>query len=84
MAIRSMTYTSATVFRLEDRGVIRPGAIADIVVFDLERLTDKATYDDPHHLSVGMVHVLVNGRLAIENEKVSEQTYGRMLSRLQE
>jgi N-acyl-D-amino-acid deacylase len=84
MAIRSMTYTSATVFRLEDRGVIRPSAIADIVVFDLERLTDKATYDDPHHLSVGMIHVLVNGQLAVENEKVSEQTYGRMLSKVQQ
>ncbi len=83
-AIRSMTYTSATVFRLEDRGIIQPGAIADIVVFDLERLTDKATYDDPHHLSEGMVHVLVNGQLAIEDERVSEQTYGRVLSRLQE
>ncbi len=81
-AIRSMTYTSATVFRLEDRGIIRPGAIADIVAFDLERLTDKATYDDPHHLSEGMVYVLVNGRFAIDDEQVSDQTYGKVLSRL--
>jgi N-acyl-D-aspartate/D-glutamate deacylase len=83
-AIRSMTSTSATVFRLKDRGIIRPGAIADIVVFDLDRLTDKATYDDPHHLSEGMVHVLVNGRFAIEDEQVSEKMYGKVLSRLQD
>jgi N-acyl-D-aspartate/D-glutamate deacylase len=83
-AIRSMTYTSATVFRIEDRGIIRPGAIADIVAFDLERVTDKATYDDPHHLSEGMVHVLVNGEFAIDGERVSDQTYGRVLSRLRD
>jgi N-acyl-D-amino-acid deacylase len=81
-AIRNMTYTSATVCRLEDRGILRPGAIADIVVFDLERLTDKATYDDPHHLSEGMVYVLVNGRFAIDDEQVSDQTFGKVLSRL--
>lgn len=83
-AIRSMTYTSATVFRIEDRGIIRPGAIADIVVFDLERLTDKATYDDPHHLSEGMVHVLLNGRFAIDDRQASDQTFGKVLSRLKD
>ncbi len=82
-AIRSMTYTSATVFRLADRGIIRPGAIADMAVFDLERLTDKATYDDPHHLCEGVVYVLVNGRFAIDDEQVSDQTFGRVLSRLE-
>jgi N-acyl-D-aspartate/D-glutamate deacylase len=80
-AVRSMTQMSATVFGIRDRGVLRPGAIADIVVFDLERLRDLATYQDPHQLSEGMIHVLVNGRPAIESERFTDGKYGRVLSR---
>jgi N-acyl-D-amino-acid deacylase len=80
-AIRSMTLMSATVFDIRDRGALRPGAIADIVVFDLERLRDLATYQDPHQLCEGMVHVLVNGRFAIENEAFTDGMYGKVLSR---
>jgi N-acyl-D-aspartate/D-glutamate deacylase len=80
-AVRSMTSMSATVFGMTDRGVLRPGAIADIVVFELERLRDPATYQDPHQLCEGMVHVLVNGSFAIENERFADETHGRVLSR---
>jgi N-acyl-D-aspartate/D-glutamate deacylase len=66
-AIRSMTSLPATVFRFEDRGQLRPGAWADLVVFDLERLRDRATYSDPHRLSEGVVHVLVNGALVMKD-----------------
>jgi N-acyl-D-aspartate/D-glutamate deacylase len=79
-AVRSMTLMSATVFGMTDRGAVRPGAIADIVLFDLERLRDVATYQDPHRLSEGIVHVLVNGQLAVENESFSDETYGKVLS----
>ncbi|NIM49495.1 MAG: amidohydrolase family protein [Gemmatimonadales bacterium] len=79
-AVRSMTTLPATVFRLTDRGVVRPGAVADLVVFDLEQLTDKATYDDPHHLCEGMVYVLVNGELAIDGEEFTGAMVGRVLA----
>ena len=80
-AVRSMTGLSATVFRLHDRGYLRPGAAADIVVFDLDRLRDTATYDDPHQLAEGMVHVLVNGEFAIESGQLTGELNGRVLSR---
>jgi N-acyl-D-aspartate/D-glutamate deacylase len=79
-AVRSMTLLSAGVFGMNDRGALRPGAIADIVVFDLDRLRDLATYDAPHQLCEGMVHVLVNGRFAIENERFTDENYGLVLS----
>jgi N-acyl-D-amino-acid deacylase len=80
-AIRSMTSLPASVFRMPDRGVIRPGAVADVVVFDLERLRDLSDYPDPHRLSEGMVHVLVNGSPAIENGRFTGGRHGIVLSR---
>jgi len=63
-AIRSMTSLPAAVFGLSDRGQLREGAWADVVVFDLSTIQDRATYKDPHRLSEGVIHVLVNGKLA--------------------
>jgi N-acyl-D-aspartate/D-glutamate deacylase len=63
-AIRSMTSLPATVFGLKGRGVLRPGAWADIVVFDPEKVRDLATYEDPHQLSAGIDTIVVNGQLA--------------------
>jgi N-acyl-D-aspartate/D-glutamate deacylase len=60
-AIRSMTSLPAAVFGMPNRGVLREGAIADLVVFDLNAVRDVAEYTDPHHYSEGMVHVMVNG-----------------------
>lgn len=80
-AIRSMTYLPASVFRMQDRGILRAGAAADVVVFDLERVRDLATFREPHQLSEGMVHVLVNGRFAIEDGRFREELHGRVLSR---
>ena len=80
-AVRSMTSLSATVFTLEDRGVLRKGAFADIAIFDLERLMDTATWAEPGRLAEGMVHVLVNGRLAIENGAFTDVLAGKVLSR---
>jgi N-acyl-D-amino-acid deacylase len=80
-AIRSMTSLPATVFRMKDRGVIRAGAIADLVVFDLDRVTDRATYDDPHQLSEGMVHVLVGGRFALQDGRPTSELHGKVLDR---
>jgi N-acyl-D-amino-acid deacylase len=81
-AIHSMTGLPAAVFRVRDRGVIRVGAYADIVVFDLADVRDRATYDDPHQLSEGMRHVLVNGRSAIVEARPTRDRAGRILTRL--
>jgi len=68
-AIRTMTSLPALVFGLTDRGMIRPGAFADVVVFDPGRAKDRATYGSPHELAEGFDIVLVNGRIA-RNEGV--------------
>jgi N-acyl-D-aspartate/D-glutamate deacylase len=80
-AIRSMTSLSADVMHVRDRGMLRDGAFADIVVFDLAKLRDAATYQEPHQLAEGMVHVIVNGRFAIDDGAFSDVLHGRVLSR---
>ena len=80
-AIRSMTSLPAGVFHMEDRGSIRPGMRADIVVFDPQRVRDLATYDKPHQLSEGMVAIVVNGGVAMEGGKFTDGRFGRVLSR---
>ncbi|MBI4540886.1 MAG: D-aminoacylase [Gemmatimonadetes bacterium] len=81
MAVRSMTHLPATVFRLRDRGLIREGATADIVVFDLARVRERGTYQQPHQLAEGMVHVLVNGQFAVEAGRFTGAKDGRVLNR---
>ncbi len=80
-AIRSMTSLPAAVFRIADRGVIRAGAFSDLVVFDLERITDRATYTEPHQYSEGLVHVAVNGRLALRDGEPTDERAGIVLRR---
>jgi len=67
--IRRMTSLAAQKFQLKDRGLIKEGMAADIVVFDLNEVTDKATFEQPHQFSAGFHYVLVNGQLVIENGK---------------
>jgi len=80
-AIRSMTTLPARVFRMRDRGELRPGAAADVIVFDLSRVRDTATYSKPHQLAGGMVHVFVNGRAAIADGAFTKERPGRVLRR---
>ena len=80
-AVHSMTGLPATVFRVPGRGVIRPGAYADVVVFDLAAVRDRATYEKPHQISEGMKWVLVNGRLAFVDGKPTDLRAGRVLAR---
>lgn len=65
-AIRKMTSWPASRMRLADRGVVREGLWADVVVFDLETIDDVATYDDPTAFPTGIEWVLVNGEVVIE------------------
>lgn len=80
-AIRSMTSLPASVFRIADRGVIRPGAFADVVVFDLQRITDRATYTEPHQYAEGLVHALVNGIAALREGEPTGAKSGAVLRR---
>ena len=79
-AVRSMTYTPATLYRVADRGIIRVGAIADLAVIDPATVRDTATFTDPHQLSEGMVHVLVNGQLVIDGARFTGALPGQVLS----
>ena len=78
-AIRSMTDLPATVLGLEDRGAIRPGALADLVLFDAARVRDAATYAAPQQLAEGMRYVIVNGVLVIDAGRPTLRTPGRFL-----
>jgi len=78
-AIRSMTHLPALVYNVPERGMVRPGMIADLVVFDLDRLHDPATFTDPHQYAEGMVHVLVGGRFAIRNGRFTGERAGSVL-----
>ncbi len=66
-AIRRMTSLAAQKFQLKDRGLIREGMAADIVVFDEKAVNDKATFEQPHQYSVGFKYILVNGQLVLDN-----------------
>jgi N-acyl-D-amino-acid deacylase len=78
-AIRKFTSLPASRLRLADRGVLKAGLWADIVVFDPEQITDKATFSAPKQLSVGMQWVLVNGVPVIADGAATNALPGRVL-----
>jgi N-acyl-D-aspartate/D-glutamate deacylase len=61
--------------------VLRPGAYADVVVFDLAAVRDRATFENPHQLAEGVVHVLVNGRAAWRDGRLVAEKHGQVLTR---
>lgn len=80
-AIHVATGLPATVFAIPDRGFLREGAFADVIVFDPATVRDTATFTRPHAYAVGMEHVFVNGRPALVNGKPVEARSGRVLLR---
>ncbi|WP_298739255.1 D-aminoacylase [uncultured Chitinophaga sp.] len=68
-AIRRMSSLAAQKFQLKDRGLIREGMAADIVIFDEKTVNDKATFNEPHQYAVGFEYVLVNGQLELDKGK---------------
>jgi N-acyl-D-amino-acid deacylase len=80
-AIRSMTSLPASFFGIPDRGLVKPGFYADLVVLDEARLQDLATYENPRQYSEGTVHVLVNGQFALRDGKVTGRLAGRPIRR---
>ena len=78
-AIRKMTSLPANTFHFQGRGELREGNWADIVVFDLDKIQDNATYKDPHHYATGIPYVLVNGVSVIKNGEHAGAKAGRAL-----
>ena len=78
-AIRKMTSWPATRMRLEGRGAIREGLWADVVIFDYDRLQDRATYEDPRLPPDGIDYVLVNGQVVIDKGRHTGARPGRVL-----
>ncbi|MDE3143679.1 MAG: amidohydrolase family protein, partial [Bacteroidota bacterium] len=78
-AIRRMTSLPAQKFQLRDRGLIREGFAADIVLFDEKEVKDLATYEKPHQYSTGFKYVLVNGKITVEDGKQNETRNGMVL-----
>lgn len=78
-AIRKFSALPAQRMRLTDRGVLKKGMWADVVVFDPDKITDKATYENPNQLSVGMDFVLVNGLPVISEGKMTGKLAGKVL-----
>ena len=78
-AIRSMTTLPASVFGMKDRGQLRAGAFADVLIFDLARVNDAATYENPHQLAEGMNDIIVNGEVARRDGKFTSALAGRVL-----
>jgi N-acyl-D-amino-acid deacylase len=80
-AVHRMTGFPARKFGLEGRGEVRPGAFADLVVFDPARIADIATYQDPHHPPAGIAHVFVNGAQVVREGAHTGARPGRTLRR---
>lgn len=78
-AIRSASGLPADILRLKDRGYLKKGYFADLVVLDPKTFRDQATFDKPHQYSTGVRFLFVNGRLAIENGKRTAALPGRVL-----
>ncbi len=80
-AIRRMTSFPAQKLTLTDRGLLKEGFWADVSIFDADKIIDKATYDDPRLLSEGVVHVIVNGVIAMKNGEFTGSKSGIPLRR---
>jgi N-acyl-D-amino-acid deacylase len=78
-AIRRMTSLPAQKFQLKDRGLLKEGYAADIVIFDDQKVKDLSTFEKPHAYSTGFQYVIVNGVLTVENEKHTGNRAGKAL-----
>jgi N-acyl-D-amino-acid deacylase len=78
-AVRRMTSLPAQTFGLTDRGLLRPGLAADLVVFDPRAVAERSTFTQPHQYSVGMRYVLVNGQLTVREGQHTKRRAGQVL-----
>lgn len=80
-AVRKMTSLPASRLGIQDRGILREGLWADIVVFDPDRIIDKATFGEPHQFPEGIGHVIVNGECVVSNGELTGARPGRVLKK---
>jgi N-acyl-D-amino-acid deacylase len=78
-AVRKVTSQAAIRANIEDRGILRTGMKADIVVFDPEKIRDVATYEEPHAFSEGITTVIVNGVPVLREGTMTSALPGRVL-----
>src|SRR5436189_198579 len=78
-AIRKMTSQAASRVHFKDRGILREGMKADIVVFDPATIHDVATFEDPHHFSEGITDVVVNGVAVLRDGVITGALPGRAI-----
>lgn len=78
-AVRRMSSLPARTFSFHDRGIVRPGFVADLVIFDPERVTDKANYEDPHQYSGGFDLAVVDGKVAVGDGELTDLRAGRFI-----
>jgi N-acyl-D-amino-acid deacylase len=78
-AVRRMSSYPAERLKIWDRGLLRPGMKADVVVFDPATVADRSVYDKPHQYSVGFRDVIVNGKLVVRGDAVTAERPGRVL-----
>jgi N-acyl-D-aspartate/D-glutamate deacylase len=77
--VQRMTQNPAQRFGLTDRGVLAEGKFADIVVFDEQKVIDRSSFEDPAAHPEGVPFVIVNGKLAVENEEVTGVLAGQAI-----
>jgi len=80
-AVRKVTSLAASRAKFADRGTLRPGMRADVVVFNPATIRDVSTYEDPHHFSEGISNVIVNGVPVLQDGKMTGRLGGRVLRR---
>jgi N-acyl-D-amino-acid deacylase len=74
-----MTSLPAANLKLDKRGMLAKGSFADVVVFDPDSISDKATYENPHQYSLGVKHVFINGVQVLSNGDHTYATPGRII-----
>jgi N-acyl-D-aspartate/D-glutamate deacylase len=82
-AIHKMTLMPAKAMGLKNRGFIAEGNKADLTLFDPKKVSDKATYEDPHQYSEGIEYVIVNGEIAVENKIFKPIKAGVILKKIE-
>jgi N-acyl-D-amino-acid deacylase len=78
-AIRKVTSFPAQILGISDRGILREGNWADIVLFDPETIVDTATYEESESYPLGIQYVFVNGKLVVDQQNVTRSLPGRVL-----
>jgi N-acyl-D-amino-acid deacylase len=80
-AVRRMTSLPARTFSFHDRGIVRPGFVADLVLFDPDKVQDKATFENPHQFTEGFDYVVVNGEVAVAGGEPTDVRAGAFVKR---